>query len=362
MPKFYQVDPQSISQICSDILKSYQVPEEDAEIVSKSLVEADLRGVSSHGVIRLSIYLKRIEKGIMKSNPNIQFVKETQNTAVLDGDYGLGQVVSQRAISRLIQKMKENHLGAIAVRRSNHFGAGAYWAMQLQEHDMIGIAVSNVEPLMAPPGGAAARVGNNPLALAVPAGKEKPIILDMATSVVPLGRIVAAKSKGESIPLGWAVNRLGQATTDPDEVINGGNLFPVGGPKGYGIAVMIDILSALLSGGAIGPDIHSLYQDFNNPNDISHFFMAIRIDAFMDPRVFRESVDRYIQYMKNTPLAPNTNQVYLPGEIEILNKERNLKEGITLPAAVVEEIVSYAKKASVSSDLIDKLKVSPLDE
>ncbi len=243
----HRIQPQPLIEMCSLILEKQGIPSDQAKIIAASLVEADLRGVSSHGVIRMSIYLQRLGKGVIQSRPNVHVDYETASTAVVDGEYGMGQVVSQKAMDILFEKTKQSPVAAVSVRHSNHFGAGAYWAMQALEQDMIGIAVSNVEPLMVTPGGAAARVGNNPISIAVPAASEKPIVLDMATSVVPLGRIVAAKSKGQPIPEGWAVNSQGEPCTDPDEVINGGYLFPVGGPKGYGLAIIVDILSAVLS-------------------------------------------------------------------------------------------------------------------
>jgi ureidoglycolate dehydrogenase (NAD+) len=362
MNSFYRINPQPLSEICSLILQKNGVPIEDAKTVSDSLVDADLRGVSSHGVIRMSIYLNRLEKGVMAKQTAVVTMNETESTAVLDGGYGIGQVVSQRAIDLLLEKAKNANLAAISVRRSNHFGAAAYWASQLLEHNMIGFVVSNVEPLMPPPGGAAAKVGNNPIAMAIPAGDEKPIVVDMATSVVPLGKILAAKSKGQEIPLGWAVDRSGEPTTNPDDVVQGGFLFPVGGPKGYGLAVLVDILSAVLSNGAIGPDIHSMYQDFENPNDISHFFMALRVDAFMDPTLFKASVDRYIQYMKDTPLTAGAKEIYLPGEIEANNKEKNLIEGIVLPKSVAEELESFGRAAGIQASLIEELTNNPYEE
>jgi ureidoglycolate dehydrogenase (NAD+) len=360
MSAFYKIQSKSLTEICTHILQKSGVPEQDADVVAESLVDADLRGVSSHGVIRMSIYLQRMGKGVIAKNAKVKVVHETGSTAVLDGGYGIGQVVSQRAVELLIKKAENSNLAAVSVRHSNHFGAAAYWASQVLEKDMIGFVVSNVEPLMPPPGGAAAKVGNNPIAMAIPSEKEKPIIVDMATSVVPLGKILAAKSKGQDIPEGWAVDHMGQPTTNPDDVVQGGFLFPVGGPKGYGLAILVDVLSALLSNGAVGTDIHSMYRDFDNPNDISHFFMAIRVDAFMDPKMFKASVDRYIKYMKDTPLAPGADAIYLPGEIEANNKETNLKEGIILPQTVAEELKGFAEEAGLDPALIAVLTSNPL--
>jgi ureidoglycolate dehydrogenase (NAD+) len=347
MSKFYNVQPETLKTISAAILNKNGIPERESKVVAASLVDADLKGVSSHGVLRLAIYLKRLGNKVIHPNPEFEVIKETNSTVVLDGGNGLGQVVSQYAVDLLKVKAQQSPISAVTVRNSNHFGAAAYWAAQLTDNDMIGIVMSNVEPLMPPPGGASAKIGNNPISFAVPAGDHYPIVLDMATSSVPLGKILNAKSKGESIPEGWGLNHLGQSTTDPDEVVNGGSLFPVGGPKGYGLAVMVDVLTALLSNGAFSDQIHSMYNDLDKPNSISHFFMAIRIDAFSDPSFFKQIVDQYITSIKSTPLAQGANAIFMPGEIEFLNKEKNEQNGIQLPESVVKELVQLAEQAGV---------------
>ena len=353
-------ESQNLKKLGSLILEQQGVSSEHAETVAQSLITADLRGVSSHGILRLPVYVKRLENGKIKANPDIKKVVETDSTIVIDGDHGLGHVVAQEAIQELIAKSEKSKISAVAIRRSNHYGAAAYWAMQLAEHNMIGLSVSNVEPLMPPPGGTEARVGNNPISFAAPAGESPAIVLDMATSVVPLGKILNAKSKNESIPEGWALNAKGNPTTDPDEVVNGGFLFPVGGPKGYGLSVIVDLLSALLSNGAIGDQIHSMYQDLDKPNDISHFFLGIKIDGFMQVEQFKGLVDQYIAYIKNTPLVEGANEIYLPGEIEHRNLERNKVEGIGIPDSVISELVELATKAGINQELITQL-TSPLE-
>ena len=222
MSGFHNVQASKLENIVTAILEKNNVPTEEAQVVATSLVDADLRGVSSHGVVRLPIYLTRLQNGVIPSKAKIEIVKETESTAVIDGKDGLGQVISKKAIDLLLEKAEKNAISAVTVRNSNHYGAAAYWASKIQEKNMIGFSFSNVEPLMTPPGGAAARIGNNPISIVVPTGDSRPIVIDMATSTVPLGKIVSAKSKGESIPEGWAVDSTGKPTTDPNEVINGG--------------------------------------------------------------------------------------------------------------------------------------------
>jgi ureidoglycolate dehydrogenase (NAD+) len=357
---FHNVQANDLVSVCSGILEKNGVPYEEAQVVATSLVDADLRGVSSHGVIRLPIYLKRLNNGVIPGAADVEMIKETESTAVLNGKNALGQVVSKKAIDILLDKAENNPISAVTVRNSNHFGAAAYWANKLQEKGMIGFSISNVEPLMPPPGGAAARVGNNPISIVIPTSDSRPIVVDMATSTVPLGKVLAAKSKGESIPLGWAVDKAGKPTTDPDEVVNGGFLFPVGGPKGYALAIVVDVLTALLSGGAIGKEINSMYNDINNPNCVSHFFMGIRIDAFIEPALFFQAVNRYIQFIKDTPLAEGSSGIFMPGEIEHLNKERNVTAGINLPDSVFDELVDLARIYELDKALISALESKEL--
>lgn len=360
MKDFHNVQAETLINICSGILQKHHVPFEDAQVVAASLVDADLRGVSSHGVIRLPIYLSRLKNGVIPATAKIEIVKETESTAVIDGKDGLGQVVSKKAIDLLLEKAEKNAISAVTVRNSNHFGAAAYWAAKIQEKGMIGFSVSNVEPLMPPPGGAAARVGNNPISIVVPTGDSRPIVVDMATSTVPLGKILNAKSKGELIPEGWAVDSTGKPTTDPDKVVNGGFLYPVGGPKGYALAIIVDVLSALLSGGATGNEINSMYNDINNPNCVSHFFMAIRVDAFIQPELFYQAVKRYTHFIKDTPLAEGSRGIFMPGEIEHLNKESNATVGINLPDSVFNDLVDIAKEAGLEDKLFSDFEKSSL--
>jgi ureidoglycolate dehydrogenase (NAD+) len=352
MTQLHTVQAPALLELCAAILRDNGLPEHDARTVAHSLVDADLRGVSSHGVLRMATYLERLGNRVMNPAPDVKTISETAATAVLDGDNGFGQVVAQQAVDVLLAKTRESPIAAVSVRNSNHFGAAAYWAAQLAEQDLIGVAVSNVEPLMPPPGGSEARIGNNPLSVVVPAQSRQPIVVDMATSVVPLGKILNARSRGEAIPEGWGLDSRGKATTVPDEVVNGGSLFPVGGPKGYGLAIIVEVLSALLSGGEFGTDIHSMYQELDSPNRISHFFMAIKVSAFIDPAVFKASVDRYIDQIKSSPLASGSDAIYMPGEIELKARERNAANGIELPPAVAQGLAALGRKAGVREELL----------
>ena len=352
MANTIQIPSELLTELCTEILVKNGVPQNNAVITVKALVDADLNGVNSHGILRLPNYIMCLQDHSFEKKPEISIVKETKSTAVLDGGNGLGQVVSQEAINLIIDKVNQTETFAVSVRNSNHFGAAGYWADQLQRHNLIGIVTSNVPPIMPVPGGAEAKVGNNPISIAVPTATGAPILLDMATSTVPFGRILNAKNKGESIPEGWAVNSAGRPTTDPDEVLNGGSLFPVGGPKGYGLSVIIEVLTALLSDGAIGSDIGVVHT---TPTNVSHFFLGIRIDSFMDPEIFKRKVGDYVQFIKSSKLAEGVKEVYLPGELEFLKRQRNAKEGISVSDSVLKELIAQAELLDIDYSAIQPL-------
>ena len=233
------------------------VPERDARIAADILVSADLRGVDSHGVIRLSTYYgSRLRKGLIDPNPKITVLAETPATLRIDGGAGLGQVVGYQAMTRCIAKAKEVGTALVTVRNSNHYGIAGYYAMMALEEGMIGVSYTNAQSLVAPTYGRTAILGTNPIAVAVPAGKERPYVLDMATSIVPIGRITVYQKSGRQIPEGWGVDKEGGVTTDPNQVLDGGALMPLGGIdtmrgyKGYGLAMLVDIFCGVLSGAA----------------------------------------------------------------------------------------------------------------
>src|SRR5215216_4320308 len=252
------------------------VPTEDAEIVADHLVEADLRGVHSHGVIRVPTYAQGIRAGKINPRPKIEIVEDNGGQVVMDGDNGLGQLTAFRANELGIQRGKEHGIGAVALRRSTHCGAMAYYAIRARQHDLIGLAITNAGMNMTPTGGSAKIVGNNPFAMAVPTTREWPMVLDMATSVVAGGKLDVARSKGEKIPLGWARDADGNPTDDPARAREG-SLEPLGGPKGYGMAVMLDVLAGVLSGGRFG----GMLGVAPGESGMGQFFLTIDVTRFM---------------------------------------------------------------------------------
>ena len=332
------------------------VPEIDARIAADVLVSADLRGINSHGVIRLqSYYGDRLEKGLINPNSPIKTLTETPSTLALDGENGLGPVVAYRAMSRCIEMADETGIAVTTVRNSNHFGIAGYYAMMALPEDMIGISLTNSQPLVAPTFGLSRVLGTNPIAVAVPAGKEKSFVLDMATSIVPLGKIAVYKKTGQSIPEGWAIDKDGALTQDPSEMINGGALLPLGGPelmrgyKGYGLSMLVDLLSGVLGGAAFGQKVGKPGKDGNA--DVGHFFAALKIENFRPVDYFKADMDDYIRTIKASPKQPGQEQIFIHGEKEDALTEKFMIDGLPLLDEIVQALEKAGQQAGITFDL-----------
>ena len=328
----------------------------DAEICADILLAADLRGVDSHGIIRLDTYYgSRLRKGLINPASPVTVIQETMTTLALDAGSGLGQVVSYHAMQRCIEKAGQAGMAMVTIRNSNHYGIAGYYAMMALEHDMIGISFTNSQPMVAPTYGRTAMLGTNPIAVAVPAGKERPYVLDMATSIVPIGRVTVYQKAGKEIPMGWGIDQNGEVTNNPTDVLEGGALMPLGGVdimrgyKGYGLAMLVDIFSGVLSGAAFGGNVGHPGQ--NVPSNVGHFFAAIRIDAFRPIIDFNNSMDELLQMMKNSPKAVGQERIYIHGEKEFELAEKNAREGIPLLVTVVESLKESGNKVGVEFDL-----------
>lgn len=330
------VSAEYLRKLGAAVLDKVGVPVEDAKVIIDSLVETDLRGVHSHGMLRLRGYVGRLTKGGINPNPNLQVVTETEGTAVIDGGNGFGQVVSHRAMSIAIDKSKAAGVGIAGVRNSDHFGACAHWAQMALPHDMIGIATTNGGPIMAPWGGLTPTTGNDPIGVAIPAGEELPIVLDMATSVVAGGKLDLAIRRGEKIPKGWALNAQGEPTDDPAEA-RAGLVLPIGEYKGYALTLVFEVLAAVLMGANFARQVvrHESQEPVRN---VGHFFQAINIAAFMPVDDFKARVDNLIKQMKSSKLAPGFDRIYLPGEPEHEKRERYLNDGIPMLSSVIADL------------------------
>lgn len=333
------------------------VPPTGAATAADVLLAADLRGVESHGIIRLNTYYgARLRKGLIDPNSPITTLSETAATLALDGGNGLGQVVSHYAMERCIEKARQASIGIVTVRNSNHYGIAGYYAMMALKHDLIGISFTNSQPLVAPTYGRKPMIGTNPIAVAAPAGDERPYVLDMATSIVPIGRITVYDKKGEQIPAGWGIDKNGAVTTQPGEVLAGGALMPLGGVdimrgyKGYGLGLMVDIFSGVLAGAGFAGGVGSPGNPGGHAN-VGHFFAAIRVDAFRPAAEFKRDMDALIRELKESPKAVNQERIYIHGEKEYERAERYEKEGVPLLASTVESLKKVGAEVQAPFDL-----------
>ncbi|MBN8202010.1 ureidoglycolate dehydrogenase [Bacillus sp. NTK034] len=304
---------------------------EHAEKVAEILVHADLRNVNSHGVLRTEHYVNRLNAGGINPNPEITFNKTGPVTGVVDGDDGFGHVIADEAMNHAIQMAKENGVGMVTAINSSHCGALSYFVQNAAEQNLIGIAMTHTDKIVVPFGGKDAFLGTNPIAYGVPAKTQKPFILDMATSNVALGKILQYKEEGKEIPEGWGVDENGETVRDPSKVVS---LSPFGGPKGYGLSMIVDIFSGLLAGAAFGPHVAKMYGDLDKKRKLGHYFCAINPAFFTDAEAFLGNMDQMMAEIRQAPPAPGFKSVLVPGEIEQMNEERNLEKGIIIASTV----------------------------
>lgn len=357
-----RVNPTVLKSFCSDALEKLGVPSEDAQVTAKVLVEADLRGIDSHGVARMGRYVSGIQQGMMRPNAKARVLHETASTATIDADAGLGQPVSFRAMQLAMSKAREHSLGFVAVRNSNHYGIAGFYAMMALAEDMVGICTTNTEVLVVPTFTRNAVLGTNPIAIAVPAGKERPYVLDMSTSTVTRGKLEVYARLDKPIPINWATDENGIATNDPSRVLqniakrSGGGLLPLGGAleesgghKGYGLALAVEIFSAVLPGALYANSVYPKDKDGKPlPSGIGHFFGAMRIDAFRAKEEFKRDMDDLIQRLRNSPKALGAERIYIHGEKEFELAERFAKDGVPLNAKVVEDLRKIAEQLGMS--------------
>ncbi|MBN2380770.1 Ldh family oxidoreductase [candidate division WOR-3 bacterium] len=309
---------------------------ENAEITTDVLLASDRRGIASHGVARLARYVNGIRSGIMKAEAEPTIVKETPTTLLVDGNAGMGQVISVKIMRRVIEKAKTNGMAAAVIRNSNHYGIAGYCAMIALEHDLIGFSSTNSAPLVVPTFGKDAILGTNPIAVAVPADKERPFILDMATSTVPRGKLEVYERLNKETPPTWATDEKGSPATDPGRVLKnlleraGGGLLPLGGAgedgrgyKGFDLAAVVEILSGGLGLASMGPQV---YGKKGQPPDVSHFLAAIDPAAFCDIDEFKRRMDSFIRMLKQTPRAEGAQRIWVAGEKEWEAQDRNKEE------------------------------------
>jgi len=348
---------QNLHQFTKAIFQSIGCSSEDAQLATDVLLSADLRGVDSHGIARLSGYVRLWEAGRINTNPQVKVVHETPSTAVVDGDGGLGLVVAPRAIAIAIQKAELVGTGWVSVRNSNHFGIAGYHAMQALAHDMIGLAMTNASPLVAPTHSTERLLGTNPIAVAIPAQEQPPFVADFATTTAANGKLEILQRKNLDAPTGWIQNATGQASVNPHELKAGGALLPLGGDtgshKGYCLGSIVDIFSAVLSGANYGPWVPPFVSFLPLPANpvgagIGHFFGAMRVDAFRPATEFKAHMDNWITTFRNAKTKEDQEKVLIPGDPEREMEKKRLLAGIPLLEPVIKDLESLGQKFGVS--------------
>jgi L-2-hydroxycarboxylate dehydrogenase (NAD+) len=349
---------QHLSTFTKNIFLAIGCSEKEAIIATETLLSADLRGVDSHGVARLSGYVRLWEAQRVNAKPNIKIIHETPSTAVVDGDAGLGLVVAPYAMQVAIDKAKNVGTGWVSVQNSNHYGIAGQHAMMALPHDMIGIAMTNASALVAPTFSKQKMLGTNPIAVAIPAGNEAAFVADFATTTAANGKLEILQRKNKPVPKGWVQTIDGYESLNANELKDGGALLPLGGNregsshKGYMLGSIVDIFSGVLSGANFGPWVPPfpayIPMPLNMPGKgIGHFFGAMRIDAFRPAEDFKRDMDLWIQAFKNaTPISEN-EKVIIPGEPEILIEKERRENGIPLQTSVLEDLKKLGLKFNV---------------
>ncbi|MEX1239074.1 MAG: Ldh family oxidoreductase [Cyclobacteriaceae bacterium] len=351
----------SLQSFTKSLLMHIGCSEAEAELATEVLLAADLRGIDSHGIARLSGYVRLWEGKRINTKPDIRVVHETPSTAVVDGDGGLGLVVGPKAMEIAMEKARKAGTGWVAVKNSNHFGIAGYHAMKGLSEDMIGMAMTNASPLVAPTFSTERLLGTNPIAVAIPAGKQPAFVADFATTTAANGKLEILQRKGEDAPLGWIQQKNGEPTTNAHAVKEGGALLPLGSDrehgshKGYCLGAWVDIFSAVLSGANYGPWVPPFVSFLSPPADpvgsgIGHFFGAMRVDAFRPAEEFKSHMDNWINRFRAAKPVEGQHRVLIPGDPEREMAAERMKRGIPVNDKVVEDLKDLASRYGLSFD------------
>jgi len=346
-------------QFAYSVFKKINCPEDQARLATDVLLSADLRGIDSHGIARLSGYVRLWEVNRVNSNPGIKVVHETPSTAVVDGDSGLGLVIAPKAMEIAIQKATQVGTGWVAVKNSNHFGIAGYHSMMALKHDMIGMAMTNASPLVAPTFSIERLLGTNPICVAIPAGEQPPFVADFATTTAANGKLEILQRKNLEAPEGWIQKKDGSISTNPNELKDGGALLPLGGDrehgshKGFCLGAWVDIFSAVLSGANYGPWVPPFVSFLAPPanpvgDGIGHFFGAMRVDAFRPADEFKKHMDNWITRFRLAKTVAGKDQVIIPGDPERESEAIRRAEGIPLNPKVTEDLEELGKKLGIN--------------
>jgi L-2-hydroxycarboxylate dehydrogenase (NAD+) len=338
------------AQVCRFLTAAFErlgLPADDALTVSQLMTEAEVQGSDGHGVIRLVPYARRIRAGGMNLKPNIRVVKEKAAMALIDGDNGMGHLVMKKAAELAIAKARQCGIAWVGSRLSNHAGPASLYARMCLEHDMVGMyfAVGNANHL--PPwGGLDMLLSTNPIAVAVPAGEEPPVVLDMATTVAAYGKVKAKAQRGEQMPVGWMIDRTGQPLTDPKRAEEG-FLMPIGGYKGYGLAMIVGLLAGTLNGAAMGSETIDFNHDHASVTNTGQAILAIDPDAFGELDAFKARVDKLVRELRASERMPGVDRIWMPGEQSHAKKTVNEREGLALPPALRAQLDAFAQDVGI---------------
>lgn len=344
-----RVDPDRLIEFAAAVYAGAGMPAADARLVADTLVQADLWGHQSHGVLRLGWYLDRVRNKVMNPVTRPEFVVDAGAVALLDGHDGVGHVLTVVATREAFKRARAHGVGVVGVRNSNHFGTCMYYTLMGAREGCVTLLTTNGGPAMAPWGGRRKIIGTNPWSVAAPAGSRAPFVVDMANTGVARGKIYLARNKRMLIPLGWAINAAGEPTTDPQEAIDG-IILPMAEHKGYAIAAMVDLLSGVLTGSGFLSSVHSPYKTAEKSN-CGHLVIALNIEAFQPLAEFNARMERFIAEIKAVPLAKGFDEVFYPGEMEANNDLRNRREGILFPQDTLADLRRIARETGLEASL-----------
>ena len=347
----FNVSADSLERFVTQIFRNAGCSESHATDIAQCLVQSNLWGIDSHGVLRTSKYLDRLRTGSMNATPTLRTLQSAAGLEVLDADNGSGYIAGRAAMARAIELAGQSNIAAVGIINSNHCGATSLYARMALEHDMIGIAMSNVAPNMVMTGGSRPITGNNPIAVAVPTFGNFPFVLDISMSAVAGGKLLVAASNGEEIPLGWATDSEGRPTTDPKAGFDG-FLLPLGGHKGFGLSLLVDILCGVITGGSFQHQLKSMYRYPNDPSNTAHLMIVINPLVLMAKEQLRDRMHDFVTTIKESPMWDPDAEMLLPGEIEYRNECERRRNGIPLPTSLFDELERIGTAMKLDATLV----------